>query len=163
MRLILIAAVARNGVIGTKDGISWHYPADLAHFKRTTETNTVIIGRKSYENILRELGEPFPNRSTIVLTSAPESVNTDFDRVYAATSTESALTVAEQLNEDTYIAGGESVYRQFRSIATEAILTRIPESPVGNAVFPDLGAEWECVDVDRGEEITIETHRRIQS
>ena len=67
MTVTLIAAVARNGVIGHDGGIPWHLPADFAHFKATTLGHTLVMGRATYESI----GRPLPGRTTIVLTRDP--------------------------------------------------------------------------------------------
>ena len=68
----LIAAVARNGVIGHDGGIPWHLPADFAHFKATTLGHTLVMGRATYDSI----GRPLPGRTTIVLTRDPRPLPT---------------------------------------------------------------------------------------
>ena len=65
--MVLIAAVAENGVIGDAGTIPWHLPDDFAHFKRTTLGHTLVMGRATYESI----GRPLPGRTTIVLTRDP--------------------------------------------------------------------------------------------
>jgi len=63
----IIAAMALNRVIGRDNGLPWHLPADLAHFKQITSGHTVILGRRNYESI----GRPLPNRQNIVVTRQP--------------------------------------------------------------------------------------------
>ena len=67
MTVTLIAAVARNGVIGADGAIPWHLPEDFAHFKRTTLGHTLVMGRATYDSI----GRPLPGRTTVVLSRDP--------------------------------------------------------------------------------------------
>ncbi|MEK6896379.1 MAG: dihydrofolate reductase, partial [Nanoarchaeota archaeon] len=68
MELILIAAQARNRVIGKQGELPWHISEDLKRFKQLTLNHPVIMGRKTYEAIVKRLGKPLPNRTNIVLT-----------------------------------------------------------------------------------------------
>ena len=70
MRLSLIVAMAKNRVIGNKNKIPWHLPADFAHFKETTTGHPVIMGRKTFESI----GRPLPARRNIVVSHSSDSV-----------------------------------------------------------------------------------------
>jgi dihydrofolate reductase len=65
MKLIIIAAIARNRVIGNKGKLPWHIPEDLARFKQLTTGHIVIMGRKTFDS----LENPLPNRTNIVITS----------------------------------------------------------------------------------------------
>ena len=65
--LSLIAAIARNNVIGVKNQLPWRLPADLKHFKAITMGKPIVMGRKTYESI----GKPLPGRTNIVTTSTP--------------------------------------------------------------------------------------------
>lgn len=67
--LVLVAAVAENRVIGDDGGMPWHYPADLARFKRLTTGHPVIVGRATYESIADRIGGPLPDRTSVVLTT----------------------------------------------------------------------------------------------
>jgi dihydrofolate reductase len=99
MTVTLIAAVARNGVIGADGGIPWHLPQDFAHFKATTLGHTLVMGRATYESI----GRPLPGRRTIVLT---RDAGWRAAGVRSAAGIEEALALAEG---DTYVAGGAAV------------------------------------------------------
>ena len=63
-RVVLVAAVADNGVIGVDGALPWHLPEDFAHFKATTLDQVVVMGRKTYES----MGRPLPRRTNIVVT-----------------------------------------------------------------------------------------------
>ena len=128
-RLVLIAAVARNGVIGHRGGIPWHLPEDFAHFKATTLGHTLVMGRATYESI----GRPLPGRQTIVLTRDP---GWHADGVLVAHELDSALALAEDLPGDVYVAGGSHVYAAAMQRADEQILTEVHQSPEGDTFYP---------------------------
>ena len=89
MIVSIIAAMDRNRLIGNKNQLPWHLPADLAHFKKVTMGKPIIMGRKTYDSI----GRPLPGRTNIVLTRSP-----DFhaDGVVTANTLEQALDGADK-------------------------------------------------------------------
>jgi dihydrofolate reductase len=135
-RLILIAAVARNGVIGHQGGIPWHLPEDFAHFKATTMGHTLLMGRATYDSI----GRPLPGRNTIVLTRDPAW---HADGVLVAHDLDSALVLAGDLPGDVYVAGGARVYAAALPLADEQVLTEVHRSPDGDTSYPSFDrGEW---------------------
>ena len=64
MKITLVAAIASNNVIGYKNSLPWHIPADLKKFKELTSGKTILMGRKTFDSI----GKPLPNRTNIVMT-----------------------------------------------------------------------------------------------
>lgn len=142
MQVILIAAVARNGVIGDHGTIPWHVPADFVHFKATTTGHFLVMGRTTFESI----GRPLPGRTTIVL-SRDESWSAD--GVLRAPSLESALSLAQAVAEDVvYVAGGAEVYREAMPHADVQLISEIPLEPPGDTFYPDIDpALW--IEVDR--------------
>jgi dihydrofolate reductase len=138
MKLSLIAAVAANGVIGADGDVPWQYPEDLTHFKQTTTGHPVIMGRRTFESIRRDLDGPLPERLNIVLTTAPRRLP---DSVTAVTSTTAALSEAEDSGASTtYIIGGATVYEQFLPQADELLLTELTAAFDGDTVFPTV--DW---------------------
>ena len=67
MKLSLIVAVSRNGVIGLNNQLPWHLPEDLKYFKSVTMGKPIVMGRKTYDSI----GRPLPGRTNIVITRDP--------------------------------------------------------------------------------------------
>jgi dihydrofolate reductase len=133
MTVTLIAAVAKNGVIGADGGIPWHLPEDFAHFKATTLGHTLVMGRATYDSI----GRPLPGRTIIVLTHAPDW---RADGVLTAHSLEAALTLAEG---DVYVAGGAAVYAAALPYADEQLLSRVDLEPDGDTFYPTYDPrEW---------------------
>ncbi len=140
-RLVLIAAVARNGVIGSGGGIPWRIPEDFAHFKRTTLGHTLLMGRATYDSI----GRPLPGRTTIVLTRSP---SWSAPGVQVALSLEEALRLAEALPGDVFVAGGSEVYAAALPYADEQVISEVDLEPEGDAFYPEFDrSEW--VEVSR--------------
>ena len=139
MRVSLIAAAGENGVIGRRNALPWHLPADLRHFKRLTLGHHLILGRKTWEAV----GKPLPGRRTIVVTRRPDYPLPD--GVERAGSVEEALAHAERQGEDeAFVAGGAEIYRASLRRADRIYLTRIHHDFAGDALFPELdAAEWE--------------------
>ena len=131
MNIALVAAVAKNRVIGRQGKIPWHIKDDLLHFKNLTTASAVIMGRKTYESI----GKPLPNRTNIVMTRRPGRLK-DIREVY---SKNQALAVALEFSKDIYIIGGENIYREFLPLAKKMFLTEIALEVSGDTHFP----EWE--------------------
>ena len=91
-RVVLVAAVADNGVIGVDGDIPWRIPEDFAHFKATTMGHTLVMGRATYESI----GRPLPGRTTVVLT---RDHDWSAEGVLVASSLEAAVDLADELPE----------------------------------------------------------------
>ncbi len=132
MKLSLIAAVARNGVIGHDNGLLWHLPEDLRHFKRTTLGAPVIMGRKTWDSLPAKF-RPLPGRRNVVLTRDP---------LWHAPGAERAgsLEAAAALLEDVpvaYVIGGAEIYSQALPLADELVLTEIDRDFEGDTRFPD--------------------------
>ena len=102
-RVVMVAAVARNRVIGNGPDIPWRIPGEQAEFKRLTMGHVLLMGRTTYESI----GRPLPGRTTIVLTRDPSWTA---DGVLVARSLTDALAQAALLPGDVIVAGGAQVY-----------------------------------------------------
>lgn len=140
MDVVLIAAVAANGVIGNDGEMPWHYPEDLKHFKETTMGSPVIAGRKTHESIVNRLGGSLSGRTSIVLT---RNGIEEQSGVIESNSVESALNAAEGTGaEEVYVIGGATVYREFFDEADRMVLTEIQQSYEGDTEFPD----WDQSD-----------------
>ena len=135
-RVVLVAAVADNGVIGADGAIPWHLPEDFAHFKTTTMGHALVMGRATYESI----GRPLPGRTTIVLTRDPAWSAAG---VQVAASLEEALVQARELDGDVMVVGGSAVYEAALPLADAQVLTEVHQSPEGDTCYPDFDrADW---------------------
>ena len=126
----LIAAMAKNRVIGKNNQMPWHLPADLAHFKKLTLGKPVIMGRKTYESI----GRPLPGRKNIVVT---RSSDFEADGISTVSNLESAISEAGNV-EEVIIMGGGNIYQQMLSKAQRLYLTFIDFEIEGDTQFPDF-------------------------
>lgn len=141
MKLILIAAVANNNVIGKDNKLLWHMPADLKHFKELTMGHTILMGRKTFESI----GKPLPGRKTIVIT---QQENYDAKGCKVVNNLKDAI--CEVKNEkEVFVAGGSEIYRQLINLhhTRRMFITRIYADFEGDSFFPDIDTQkWELID-----------------
>ena len=137
-RVVLVAAVASNGVIGDGPDIPWKLPGEQALFKEVTLGHTLVMGRTTYESI----GRPLPGRTTIVLTRSP---SWSAAGVLVAHSFEEALDLADTLGPaaQVMVAGGGEVYAAALPHADEQVLSLVDLAPEGDAFYPAYDAgEW---------------------
>ncbi|MBI2097296.1 MAG: dihydrofolate reductase [Candidatus Sungbacteria bacterium] len=140
MKISLIAAVADNGIIGRNGYLPWRLKSDLRRFRELTMKHTVIVGRRTYQSIVKRLGHPLEGRRTIVVTR---------DHHFAcecevAYSLQEALARA-QSDEEVFIAGGAELYQTALPLAERLYLTRVHANPEGDALFARLKEdEWQC-------------------
>jgi dihydrofolate reductase len=145
-RLTLIAAVARNGVIGADNGLLWHLPEDLRHFRTVTSGHPVIMGRKTWDSLPARF-RPLPGRRNIVVTR-----NADWSAAGAEVAhTPAAALALLEGGAPAFVIGGAELYAALLPWADELLLTEIDADFAGDAHFPD----W-----DRGafEVVSHETH-----
>lgn len=128
MKLILIAALNRNRVIGRDGKTPWHLPEDLLRFKRITANHTVLMGRKTFESI----GKPLPNRKNIVIT---RTKNLSLDSVEIFSSIPSAFSNLAN-EEKVFVIGGGEIFLQTIERADELKLTIVQNDEKGDTYFP---------------------------
>ncbi|HEY0590801.1 MAG TPA: dihydrofolate reductase [Thermoanaerobaculia bacterium] len=139
MSVTLIAAIARNRVIGKDGDLPWRLPADMKHFKRTTVGHPLIMGRRTFESF----GRPLPDRTNIVVTRRPHYRP---EGAVVAASLDAAMKLARAEDEEIFIGGGEEVFRHFLPTADRMILTWIDEEFEGDTFFPEFDErEWRVV------------------
>jgi dihydrofolate reductase len=124
----LIAAIARNGVIGIDNRLPWRLPDDLRHFRAFTVGHAVIMGRRTWES----LRAPLPDRQNIVVTR-----RRDFHPAGCETAASLAEAIARvRLPEPVFVIGGEELFRAALPIAQRLYLTEIERDFEGDARFP---------------------------
>ena len=142
MELVLIAAQASNRVIGKKGELPWYISEDLKRFKHLTLNHPVIMGRKTYETIVKRLGKPLPDRTNIVLTKQHK----EQQGVFFCSTPEEALKIAQQHGQTAYVIGGQTIYEQFMPLATALEITHLHHEVEGDAFFPLINeANWQLV------------------
>jgi dihydrofolate reductase len=136
----IIVAIAEDNGIGYKNNLLWHLPEDLKRFKKLTIGNTVIMGKKTWESLPRK---PLPGRKNIVIT---DDKNDCFESGITAYSIEEALSKCGK-DEEIFIIGGGSIYRQFMPMADRLYITHIHKKAQADIYFPAIDPDiWEPVE-----------------
>lgn len=132
----LVVAMGANRVIGRDGDMPWHFPEDLAHFKRLTMGHPMVMGRATFESI----GRPLRGRTTIVVT---RDTAWSAEGVETAASIDAALARAVELDDEVFVVGGGQIYAQVleRDLVDLMSVTRIAQSPDGDTFFPSI--DWE--------------------
>lgn len=134
-RISIIAAMARNRVIGVENRLPWHLPEDLRHFKALTMGHHIVMGRKTYESIGRSL----PGRITVIVSRDPAY---RVEGCLTAHSPEEAIRVSGD-DEEVFFVGGAELYAQALPLADRLYLTEIQADFAGDARFPDFDrTDW---------------------
>ena len=148
--VVLVLAVAENGVIGRGDALPWELPDDLQHFKRTTMGRPVIMGRKTFDSV----GFPLPGRRNIVITRDTQGSR---EGVLTCHNLEVALVSAFDQAlihgpDAALVVGGAEIYRLALPRADKVILTQVQGSVSGDVYF-DMGllSGWRAVSSERFE------------
>jgi dihydrofolate reductase len=135
----VIAAVARNGVIGIENRLPWRLPDDLKRFRALTGGHAVVMGRRTWESLPGAL----PNRQNIVVTRTP---------AYLAEGAETARSLADALSQANrpapiFCIGGGALYRDALPLADTLYITEIERAFTGDATFPQLDRDqWREID-----------------
>ena len=135
-RLVIVAAVARNGAIGARNGLPWRLRTDLRRYKAITMGKPMVMGRKTYESI----GKALPGRQTIVVTRDPGFAPAD---AITAADLPAALSAARRAAADMgaaeiIIAGGADIYAQMIAMADALSITEVDLAPEADAFFPPI-------------------------
>jgi dihydrofolate reductase len=144
MKIALVVAVSRNGVIGRDGGLPWHLPSDLKRFKAVTMGKPIIMGRKTWDSLPRK---PLPGRVNIVITRQSRFKAEGATTVATAAAALDAA-AASGATECCVIGGGE-IYRVFLPMADRVYLTVVDVTVAGDTVFPDLNdTEWSTTSTE---------------
>jgi dihydrofolate reductase len=134
--IALLVAVARNRVIGRDNKLPWHLSEDLKRFKRLTLGKPVIMGRKTYDSIIDQLGKILPDRENIVIT---RNANFNAPGCKVATSVRQAIEMAGDA-EEIFVIGGGQIFEETLPIADRVYMTWVHADVPGDAYFPEV--DW---------------------
>ena len=161
-RLSVIAAVARNGVIGAGNRMPWHLPADLRHFRALTMGHRIIMGRKTWES----LGRPLPGRENVIVSRNAGLVAPGCQVVPSL----AAALAGSALPPPMFCVGGAALYRIALPLADAAHLTEIDADFAGDTKMPPLApGEWREIarepgtDAATGISFAFVTYARIRA
>jgi dihydrofolate reductase len=144
MKVVVVAAVAENGVIGADGGMPWRLKSDLAHFRALTINKPVVMGRKTWQSI----GRTLPHRTNIVIT---RDSNFTAPGAQVVPSFETALEAArkdavERGTDEIMIIGGSDIFRAAMPVANRLEITHVHATPAGDIRFPPIDpAVWREV------------------
>lgn len=133
----MIVAIGKGRALGIKNGLLWHIPDDLKRFKTLTTGHPVIMGRVTFESIIKILGKPLPNRTSIVVTRSSTSLGVNDPNVMYVNSLDEALARAKELDEEIFVIGGAQIYEQALPLTDKLYLTLIDDEKEADAYFPE--------------------------
>ncbi len=145
MKIVLVAAIGRNNVIGRDGQLPWRLKSDLKHFRALTIGKPVVMGRKTYESI----GKPLPGRTNIVLT---RDLGVIVPGGVLATTMDAAIGYAEEDAvrrgvDEIMVIGGGDVFERLLPKAGRLEITHVHASPEGDAHFPRIEpSDWREVN-----------------
>ena len=143
----LIAAVARNHVIGLNNTLPWHLSEDLKRFRALTKGHHIIMGRKTYESINRLL----PGRTTVIVTRNPDY---HVPGALVSASLPRAIALCNR-DAEVFLIGGAELYREALQLADRLYITAIDAEYEGDAFFPEFDqAAWQ--EIAREQHISAE-------
>jgi dihydrofolate reductase len=148
--LVLVAAVARNGIIGANGGLPWRLSSDLKRFKALTWGKPLMMGRKTFESI----GRALPGRETIVVTRDPAFASPG---ALVAHELDAGLDLAAERAravgaDEIIIGGGGEIYTQTIGRASRLFITEVALDAEGEARFPPIDPrEWQEISRETGE------------
>lgn len=162
--LVIIAAVgAENRVIGRGQELPWHIPEDLKHFKRLTMGRPCLMGKRTFDSLLHQLGKPLPGRRNLVLTRTKTWPEWPSVEVYP--SVDEALAAAQDA-EQVFITGGATIYELFLERADRLELTEVHGHHEGDVFFPAyrhlIGSMYQETRRDKHNGYDFVTYERVR-
>lgn len=140
---IICALALKNRAIGKDNKLLWDLPADLIRFKEITSGHPVVMGQKTYESI----GRPLPNRTNIIVTLDKE-FKADNCKVFY--SIPDAIEFAKTIDDEIFIIGGGSIYKQTIDLADRLYLTLVEGDFEADTFFPDY-SDFEIISEEKEE------------
>jgi len=154
--VVIIAAVAKNRVIGKDNQLIWNIPEDMAHFKALTAGHTVVMGRKTWESLPPRF-RPLPGRRNIVISRQDDYAAPGAE---LADSLENALKLASTA-AIVFLIGGEQIYAQAMALADRLEITEVDLEPEGDAWFPEISTvNWKKTSKTDGSGYAFVTYEK---
>ncbi len=137
----IIVAIGKNNAIGKNGDLLWHIREDMLYFKRTTKNHPVLMGRKTWDSLQIQ---PLPKRKNLIITSNPDFVF-NHEQVSVLHSVEQAKEI--NLDEEIFVIGGGTIYREFLPLANKLYITKVFESfSDADTFFPEINwQEWRTI------------------
>lgn len=157
MSISLIAAVAKNNVIGSENDLPWYLPEDLKRFRQITTGKICLMGRKTFESIMRKLDKPLPNRLNILITRDPDYKVPPEVMVY----TDLNKALEDYKDKEIFVIGGGQIYEQTIGKAGTLYITHVYKEVKGDVFFPKIDPEvWKKVEEEKHEHFSFAKYDR---
>ena len=157
----IIVAMTKKNVIGDRDEIPWKLKSDMRRFAQITRGHTVIMGRKTFNSIVRKLRKPLPDRTSIILSRNPIK---KISNCLHASSLEEAFVLAEKADslEEVFVIGGEEVYKATLPYANKMYITWVDSRCSGDTYFPDFDRKkWEMLSNESLKKSSDDDHNSL--
>ena len=144
MEVVLVVAIAENGVIGSQGAIPWRIKSDMKRFKALTSGKPVVMGRKTFVSI----GRPLPGRTNIVVTRDPDyrAAGVVVTHSFADAGAIAKGDALRRFATEIAVIGGAEIYAQWMASADRLEITEVHAKPEGDTRFPAIdAADWEEV------------------
>ena len=153
--VIIIAAMAKNRVIGKDNKIPWYIKDDFKHFKELTLNNPIIMGKNTFLSLPKK---PLPKRENIVLTFSKYSFS--YDNITIKNSIKDAFEYCKNKNyPKIYIIGGASIYKQSIDLVDKIELTVIDKDYEGDTYFPEFDLnKWKLIKEEKNKGYSFLTY-----
>jgi len=146
--LILIAAIGKNNELGLNNSLIWHLPGDLKFFKENTINKNIVMGFNTFKSLPGLL----KNRHHIVVTHQ----NIDNNDVKVVGSIQELLNYLDTIDDDIYVIGGATIYRELMKYSNKMLITHIDMSHEADVYFPTIKAEaWDKILLKENKESNI--------
>jgi dihydrofolate reductase len=161
MIALIVAAAGKKRVIGKDGDLPWHFSCDFKFFKATTMGHAVLMGRVTYQSILKRLGKPLPGRRNIVLTRDKAFHDDRVEIIHDLHKVPSLL----GKNEKLLVIGGADIFQQMLHLADTVYFTQIDAEIEGDTFFPPLDPEkWQLADermeTEKGTTLRFQTYNK---
>lgn len=142
----ILVAYDKQGVIGKQNELPWYLPADLKRFKQLTVGHPVVMGRKTFDSIIKRLSHPLPDRTNVVLT---RDLKFNYSGVTVVHDLDTALAML-QTEGEVFVVGGAEIFKQTMALTDRIYATEINAEVDGNVFFPKFDrVDWQ--EVERSE------------
>ncbi|MBI3952776.1 MAG: dihydrofolate reductase [Candidatus Doudnabacteria bacterium] len=163
MIISFVVAVAKNGVIGNRNSLPFYIPEDLKHFKKITDGHTVLMGRNTYDSIIKRLGKPLPNRVNVVITRQADFKPAEGVLVFHDINLAIAKFMSDGLDE-LMVIGGAQIYKQLADMGKvdKIYMTHVHQEVEGDVKFPDIDlTKWKKINQDARDKFTWAVYEKI--
>jgi len=132
--IALIVAYDQNRLIGANNQLPWHFKEDLAYFKRVTMNHTCVMGRKTFESIMKTLKKPLPNRKNVVVSSKDLA----YDGIEIIRDPVEYFQAHQDTEKVIFVIGGRALYKTALPYVKRLYITHIDETFTGDTYFPTI-------------------------